>query len=218
MNRFTPLAAAALLLLPFALPAQNVAGGQLDHFRDTSMLKLPAGEHAEIYEFEDLECPACAHAFPIVHTAIEKYHIPLVRHDFPLQMHIWSRDAAINARFLQDKVSPKLAEEYRGDVFANQQMIGSKDDLAAFTARWYKTHGNIQPPFSNALFAAEVESDYNLGERIGLGHTPTIFVLAPDGWTEVNDVTQLYTVLDRAMAEKPLTAHNNLRHASTGQR
>lgn len=184
------------------------------------MLKLPAGERAAIYEFEDLECPACAHAFPIVHTAVDKYHIALIRHDFPLQMHIWSRDAAINARFLQDKVSPKTAEEYRRDVFAAQTMIGSKDDLQAFTGRWYKQHGNIQPPFSTNLFAAEVESDYTLGERIGLGHTPTIFVLAPNGWTEVNDVTQLYTVIDGALAQKPVqAAHNTMRKpALSGQR
>ena len=30
-------------------------------------------------------------------------------------------------------------------------------------------------------FAAEVQADYTLGERIGLIHTPTIFVLAPEG-------------------------------------
>lgn len=218
MNRFVALAALTLLALPLASSAQSVAGGTLDRFKDTSMLKLPAGEHAEIYEFEDLECPACAHAFPIVHTAVEKYHIPLVRHDFPLQMHIWSRDAAVNARYLQDKVSPSVAESYRRDVFANQQMIGSKDDLTAFTARWYKQHGNIQQPFSTSLFSAEVEQDYLLGERIGLGHTPTIFVLAPDGWTEVNDVTQLYTVLDHAMAQTPAHAQNTMRKPHTPQR
>lgn len=215
MNRVFATAAAALLLFPLASIAQNVAGGTLERFKDTSMLKLPAGERAAIYEFEDLECPACAHAFPIVHLAVEKYHIPLIRHDFPLPMHVWSRDAAINARYLQDKVSPKTAEEYRRDVFAAQQMIASKDDLQAFTAKWYKAHGNLQQPFSTNLFAAEVQSDYTLGERIGLGHTPTIFVLAADGWTEVNDVTQLYSVLDRAMAQAPATAHNTMKRPRT---
>ena len=82
------------------------------------MLRPPKGSKVAIIVFEDLECPACAHAYPIVHAAADRYHIPIVRHDFPLQMHIWSRDAAITARYLQDKISPATAEEFRGAVFA----------------------------------------------------------------------------------------------------
>ena len=77
MNRIV-LAAALLLALPISTLAQ--AGP----YRDTSMLRAPAGVPVAIYEFEDLECPACAHAFPIVHAAVEKYKIPLIRRDFPL--------------------------------------------------------------------------------------------------------------------------------------
>jgi protein-disulfide isomerase len=221
MTRRASVLAACLLALPFAARAQNaLPAGSGDHFRDTSPLKLPAGQKAEIYEFEDLECPACARAFPIVHTAVDHYKIPLVRHDFPLQQHLWSRDAAITARYLQDKVSPQLAEQYRRDVFANQNSIASKDDLNAFTRRWFQSHGQ-QMPFvmdPNGLFAAEVQADYTLGERIGLEHTPTIFVLAPHGWTQVTDVTQLYSAIDAALAETPATtAHNNMRRPKSSQ-
>ena len=62
-------------------------------------------------EFEDLECPACAHAYPIVHAAVDKYKIPLMRHDFLIQGHQWSKDAAITARYLEDKVSPEMAAQ-----------------------------------------------------------------------------------------------------------
>ncbi|WP_433967593.1 DsbA family protein [Tunturiibacter gelidiferens] len=100
MNRIV-LAAALLLALPATLPA--LAQG----FKDTSMLRAPAGSPVAIYEFEDLECPACSHAFPIVHAAVDKYKIPLLRHDFPLRMHVWSFDAAVIARYIQDKISPR---------------------------------------------------------------------------------------------------------------
>src|SRR5271154_7214058 len=97
MNRI--VLAAALL---FALPASVTALAQGPNgFKDTSMLRAPAGSRVAIFEFEDLECPACAHAFPIVHAAVEKYKIPLLRHDFPLKMHIWSFDAALIARYIQ---------------------------------------------------------------------------------------------------------------------
>lgn len=212
----TLFAAALLLALPSTrLHAQAaVPAGQGDSFRDTSSLKLPADatKGVAIEEFEDLECPACSHAFPIVHQAIEKYHIPYIRHDFPLPMHIWSRDAAITARYLQDKVSADAAYQYRRDVFANQLSIASKDDLSGFTNRWFAQH-KISMPFMlgpNSLPAAEVEADYTLGQRIGLMHTPTIFVLTQHGWIQVVDITQLYSTIDQALAEarpvaKPVT-------------
>jgi protein-disulfide isomerase len=209
MNRFAArsapfLAAALLAAVTLTGTAQNSAPpGKGNTFRDTSMVKPPAGAKVAIYEFEDLECPACAHAFPIIHAAVDRYHIPLVRHDFPLKMHVWSFDAAITARYLQDKVSPQKAEEFRRDVFASQTAIASKDDLANFTRRWFQTHG-LQMPFvidPNGLFRAEVQADETLGERIGLTQTPTIFVVTNKGWTQIMDPSLTYQTIDAALAE-----------------
>ena len=207
------LAAALLAVAPVARAQEAVPPGSGDHFRDTAMLKVPAGARVAIYEFEDLECPACSRAFPVVHAAVDKYKIPLIRHDFPLQQHQWSREAAVTARYLQDKVSPETAEQYRRDVFSNQQSIVTPDDLHAYTRKWFTDH-KLQLPFvmdPSGRFAAEVQADYSLGERIGLIHTPTIFVLYSKGWVQVTDVTQLYTTIDNALAQSPApatTAHN----------
>src|SRR5271154_391647 len=201
MNRIL-LAAALFLALPASIPA--LAQG----FKDTSMLRAPKGSPVAIYEFEDLECPACAHAFPIVHTAVEKYKIPLLRHDFPLRMHIWSFDAAVIARYIQDKISPQAAEEYRRAVFANQVSIATKEDLNAFSQKYFQSHGRVMPFVidPNGLFAAEVRADHTLGERVGLTQSPTIFIVTQKGYTQVNDVTQLYAMLDTAIAENPAPA------------
>src|ERR1700709_896993 len=118
MNRLVLTATLLVAGLPMATLAYAQASAPPNtgsNLRDTSMVKPPAGAKVAIYEFEDLECPACAHAFPIVHSAIERYKIPLVRHDFPLKMHVWSFDAAVTARSLQDKVSPKGGEDLRGE-------------------------------------------------------------------------------------------------------
>jgi protein-disulfide isomerase len=204
MNRIV-LAAALLLALPASVTA--LAQGPTG-FKDTSMLRAPAGSRVAIYDFEDLECPACAHAFPIVHAAAEKYKIPLLRHDFPLKMHIWSFDGAVIARYIQDKISPQAAEDYRGAVFASQQSIASKEDLTAFTQKYFQSHGRALPMIvdPNGLFAAEVRADQTLGERINLHQTPSIFIVTQKGYTEVTDVTQLYSMLDTAIAENPAPA------------
>ncbi len=202
--RFTFTLAALLAVAGLTVAAQNsVPPGKGNTFRDTSMVKPPNGARVAVYEFEDLECPACAHAFPIVHAAIEHYKIPLVRHDFPLKMHVWSFDAAVTARYLQDKVSPEKAEEFRRDVFASQTAIASKDDLQNYTRQWFQKHG-LNMPFvmdPSGLFTAEVNSDYTLGERIGLTQTPTIFVVTNKGWTQIMDPNYLYQTIDEALAQ-----------------
>src|SRR5580658_5097273 len=204
LMRLTSMNRIVLAALLLAIPASIPAVAQTTGYRDTSMLRAPAGVPVAIYEFEDLECPACAHAFPIVHSAIEKYKIPLVRHDFPLgPMHPWSFDAAVIARYMQDKISPQAADDYRRAVFANQISIATKEDLNAFTQKYFQQHGRVMPFVidPNGLFAAEVRADHTLGERIGLTQTPTIFIVTQKGYTQVSDVTQLYAMIDTAIAE-----------------
>ena len=181
-----------------AMPPTNATA-----FRDTSMLKPPAGAKVAIIEFEDLECPLCAQVSPLVQGAMSRYHIPRVHHDFIITGHVWSRAGAIYARYLEDKVAPKVAEDYRRDVFANQRLIASQDDLQMYTRRWFQSHGQ-QMPFvldPTGRCAAEVEADCRLGTRLGIGHTPTIVVATAHQWIEVTEPSQLYAAIDRAEAE-----------------
>ena len=183
----------------FSVPANTV-----DSFRDTSMLKPPAGAKVAIYEFEDLECPLCAYNYSIVRAAVDQRKVALVRHDFPLtEIHPWSFTAAVTARYLQDSASPGVAEAYRRDVFASQRNIASKDDLSTFTQRWFQTHGQKMPFVMDAsgVCTKEVQADRALGERLHVPHTPCIFVVTAKSWTEVNDIKLLDRAIDLAVAE-----------------
>jgi protein-disulfide isomerase len=191
---------------------------QVDHFTDTSMLKPPAGVKLAIIEWEDLECPACAHAFPFVHTAVAQYHIPLVEYDFLIPGHIWSHQAALYARYLKDKVSPELATEYRRQVFAAQYRIASQDDLLAFTKQFFASHGK-QIPFvvdPTGELEREVQTEVNLGKKLGLQETPTIVVVTPHRWIQVKDVSYLDQAIDQAKQwvseSAPATAHRTAAH------
>jgi protein-disulfide isomerase len=186
-----------------APPRDAFNGGR--PLKDTSILKPPAGAKVAIFEFEDLECPACAHAFPIVHAIASQYKIPLVRRDYPWFFHTWSLDAAITARYLQDKVSPQLADEFRGDVFANQSRIASKDDLLTYTRAWFKTHHQTLPFVIDATGACrnEVEADRALGDRLGVSSTPCIIVVTQSGFVPVaySNIGQLNQIVSGAVAK-----------------
>ena len=185
---------------PAAAPPRNAPNAGYP-FQDTSMLKPPAGAKVAIFEFEDLECPACAQAFPIVHAVAAHYKIPLERHDYPWSFHIWSFDAAITARYIQDKLSPQLADDFRRDVFANQRQIASKDDLTRFTGNWFKSHGKTLPFVVDAsgTCASEVDADRALGDRLGVKSTPCVIVVTQNGWTPVVDMSQLDRIVGEAV-------------------
>ena len=144
---------------------------------DPAALRPPTGARVAIIEFEDMECPDCAHANPLLKEASEKYHIPWVRHDFPLPFHNWSFDAAVNARWFDTK-SKKMGDDYRDYIFANQISINTRGDLNQYTATFAKSHG-LALPFAidpQGKLAALVKADYALGQRVGIEHTPTIWV------------------------------------------
>jgi hypothetical protein len=173
---------------------------------DPSALKPPAGARVAIVEFEDLECPDCARANPLLHDAAIKYSIPWVRHDFPLPFHAWSMQAAVNARWFDTK-SKKLGDEYRDTVFANQPSIVDLNGLRTFTEKFAQSHGVALPfaidPMGKML--AEVKTDYALGQRIGIEHTPTIWVVTANSkgapFVEVVDRSKLYQLIDQALED-----------------
>jgi len=201
----------SLMLVAAATAQTSLPPNQVNLKGDTSILKPPPGVKVAVMEWEDLECPACAHAFPFVHTAIAQYKIPLIRHDFQIPGHIWSHEASIYARYLEDKVSADLATDYRRQVFASQFRIGSKDDLNKFTQQFFAKNGK-QLPFvidPTGQLEREVNADRDLGIKIGLNETPTIVVVTNKGWIQVRDVSYLDQAIDQAEAAvaTPAVAH-----------
>ena len=147
---------------------------------------------------------------PGADAAAAKYNIPWVRHDFPLPFHAWSFQAAVNARWFDTK-SKKLGDDYRDAVFANQRSIETLDALRQFTENFAKSH-NIALPFAmdpQGKLAAEVKADYALGQRIGIEHTPTIWVTTSNSkgapFVEVVDRTKLFQLIDQALADTKST-------------
>jgi len=208
MRRPTLLASAALAaaLLPGAF-ARPAAAQEQTQVHNTAPLHPPKGARVAIVEFYDLECPDCARASPLLREAAEKYKIPLVRHDFPLPFHAWSFDAAVNARWF-DTHSKKLGDQYRDAVFAAQPTITSPADLRAFTEK-FAAQNKLTLPFvidPQGKLAALVKADAALGQRVGIEHTPTIWVTTNRGggappFVEIVDRDKLYQVIDEALAQ-----------------
>ncbi|HEY1211191.1 MAG TPA: thioredoxin domain-containing protein [Terracidiphilus sp.] len=200
------LAATALLLAAAGVLAQFPPPSPGTQVHDPTALKPPAGARVALVEFVDMECPDCARANPLLNEAAAKYKIPLVRHDFPLPMHAWSFNAAVNARWF-DTHSKALGNEYRDQVFSNQQSIVSTEVLFQFTEKFASSH-HLTLPFAidpQGKLTELVKADYALGQRIGIEHTPTIWVVTANSkgapFVEVVDRSKLFQLIDQALVD-----------------
>jgi len=168
-------------------------------------LRPPKGASVAIVEFEDLQCPDCARAAPLVQEAVKTYKIPLVRHDFPLPKHNWAFDAAVLARYF-DSQSKKLGDDFREYLFRHQPEITS-ENLRSYGEKFAAANSQALPFLidRDGQLAAKVKADLALGQRIGIQHTPTIYVVSDrtsgEPFVEVVDRSQLFSLIDAMKRE-----------------
>jgi len=163
-------------------------------------LRPPKGAQVAIVVFEDLQCPDCRRAAPLLEEAGKTYKIPVVVHDFPLPMHNWSYDAAVIARYF-DTRSKQLGSDFRNYIFEHQPEI-TPPTLRAYAEKFATDH-KVELPFvvdPQGKLAEGINQDKNLGQRVGINHTPTIYVVSNKTqgkpFVEVVDRTQLFQLID----------------------
>jgi protein-disulfide isomerase len=196
MNKIHVVLASVILLLTARVFAQDEVN---------PVLRPPKGAQVAIVVFEDLECPDCRRAAPLVEEAAKTYKIPVVRHDFPLPFHKWSFNAAIIARYF-DTHSKQLGNQYRDYIFEHQPEI-TAENLRGYSEKFAADH-KVDLPFvvdPQGKLAAQVTTDRDLGKSIHLEHTPTIYVVSNKTqgkpFVEVVDRTQLFQLIDAMKAE-----------------
>ena len=182
------------------LAATAIASAQ-----DPNLLRPPKGTQVALIVFEDLQCPKCRSDSPLEEQAARAHNIPLVRHDFPLPTHNWSFNAAVMARYFDTK-SKQLGDEFRDYIFQHQPEI-TPDNLQSFGQRFANEH-KVDLPFvvdPQGKLAAEVNADKELGRKVGIQHTPTIYVVGSRNpsrpFVEVTDSKQLFQTIEAMQSD-----------------
>lgn len=191
-NRYSAVLFTLLAALVYLGPAAEAA--------DKSALRPPKGYRLAVVEFADLQCPDCARAEPVIQEAIKAYKIPLVRYDFPLPNHNWAFEAHVLARYFDSK-SKQLGEGFRQYVYQNQRAL-TPQNLRQYADRFASENKAALPLFVDPRgeLAAKVRADYSLGQRLGVQHTPTIYIVTDSAkgtpFVEVVDRSKFFAMLD----------------------
>jgi protein-disulfide isomerase len=180
----------------FTVLLASVAGAQ----GAASVLKPPKGSEVALVVFEDLQCPDCRRANPLVHQAAKTYNIPIVLHDYPLPMHTWAYNAAIIAKYF-DSQSKELGREFRDYIYQNQPEV-TPENLRGYAEKFAQEH-KTELPFvvdPQGKLAAQISDEKELGRVVGIEHTPTIYVVSNKRqgkpFVEVVDRSQLFQLID----------------------
>ncbi len=134
---------------------------------------------AELVEYSDFQCPACAAYHPLVKEVVEKMgnQVKFVYRHFPLSQHTNAKPAAYAAEAagLQGKFW-----EMHDMIFANQTKWAERGDGAEIFAGYAKTLGLNMEQYaadaSSSKVADKVSQDFDSGISSGVNSTPSFFL------------------------------------------
>jgi protein-disulfide isomerase len=178
---------ALLLLLVGLLPAPIRSASP----ESGRILGGPGNAPVKLEVFSDFQCPSCREFYleaiiPVLRDYASKGKVCVIYHEFPLNMHLYARDAArfsIAAyRLGQLKWVPVLDSLYQnqawwsldGSVEATVSRAMSREDFQ-------RVKQSLQDPSINR----ELESEIALGKKREIKSTPTIFIIHGGGEEKV---------------------------------
>lgn len=130
-----------------------------------------------IVEFGDYQCPACGAAYPITKAIVDRNSskIYFVFRNFPLSIHPNSQIAAkaAEAAALQGKFW-----EMHDTLYEKQNDWATSQNPKDLFDQYAKSLGLDVKKFDSDLdsVTGQINSDYSLGNNVGVNSTPTFFI------------------------------------------
>ena len=141
----------------------------------TSPSRGPQDAPVTIVEFSDYQCPFCARSEPLIKDALTVYpnQTRLVYKHFPLTaIHPQALPAAIAAAAAQKQ--GKFWEMHE-KLFANQRAL-APEQIREYARQIGLDMKKFDADIQSDEVKAAVQEDIQLGQRVGVRGTPTIFV------------------------------------------
>ncbi len=171
--------------------SKEIASGDLPAFG-------PDDAKVTIVEFSDFQCPYCSRAAQAVSQVKEKYSdkARFVFRQFPLSFH---QDAHLAAQASLAAHAQGKFWPFHDMLFENQQALG-RDKLEEYAEKAGLDMAKFKAALDNKQYAEQVDGDLELGKKVYVNGTPTIFV---NGVRVANatDFGSISAAIDEALAK-----------------
>ncbi len=172
---------------------------RIDVALDDDAAKGPDKAPVTIVEFSDYQCPYCSRAEATVQDVVKKYgdKIRLVYRDYPLSFHQNAQVAAEASECAKDQGK---FWEMHGAMFANQAKLAAAD-LIETAGGLGLDKDKFKACLDSGKKKAEVQKDFQDGQKYGVSGTPTFFV---NGIKLVGarDVASFSEIIDQELLRK----------------
>lgn len=133
----------------------------------------PKDAKVTVVEFSDFECPYCSKAADVAHQIQKKYSdVRFVFRQFPLSFHKQAHKAS-QAALAAD--SEGKFWEFHDQLFQNQKAL-EPEALRSYAKNVGVSDGAIKEGLEGDKYAARVDADIALGNKVGVSGTPSMFV------------------------------------------
>ena len=183
MRSIPPALYLALFIL-FAAASPN-AFAQTDEIKPEQCLGGKPDSPIRIEVFSDFECPACGEFYlntirPVLKDYSSLDKVCVVYHEFPLQGHKYSRQAAQYSKAAQ-RLGQKQWHAVMDALYENREkwyQNGSLDDVV-FKALGADEYFRVRKLLLDPTIDGAIDSEVAMGQKKEVTSTPTFFVYSP---------------------------------------
>ncbi|MEW6600041.1 MAG: thioredoxin domain-containing protein [Nitrospirota bacterium] len=127
-----------------------------------------------IVEFSDFQCPYCSRLQPTIKQVLDAYpkDVKLVFKDFPLSFHQQAKNASKATRAAGEQGK---YWEMHDMIFENYNQLND-NSYKEFASKLQLNEARFLADFSSNKYDALIQQDITLGQSIGVGGTPTLFM------------------------------------------
>jgi protein-disulfide isomerase len=140
----------------------------------SSAIKGKKEAKVTITEFSDFQCPYCSRVQPTLREVLKAYpeDVKLVYKDFPLSFHKQAKNASKAARAAGEQGK---YWEMHDLLFQNYNSL-SDDKYKEFATKLNLDVNQFMTDFNSNKYDKQIQEDINLGRRVGVTGTPTLFI------------------------------------------
>ena len=183
---------------PTLVDAADITIGENDYIRGNPDAKVT------LVEFTDLECPFCKKFHPSIKNVFEANQddVRWVYKHFPLSFHPEAKPAAVAAECAGKLGGNDTFWTYVDTLYDNQNDLG-EDLYKQVAADLGLNADDYATCLDSGEFDAKIAADQKLGQSVGVGGTPSTYVIAGDVAEKLNGAvpqTQVETAVADALA------------------